>query len=391
MQEKYKDKAGRTMAGNPKRMNILWLVDHLGYNNAMHGAGMYYLNTIPVFDKMKFNIILGVLREEEYLVNYFTDKNINIRILKRGKFSPMTLVDILRIAKEEHIQLIHAHGYGAANFGRIAGMIRGIPTIVHAHDDDRYYPLYQNLADRLLRNHTDKALAVSESVKKSCINKRHIGKDRTFVIHNGIPLRDFVPPEGERVQKERKRLGIESDFKVIGTVAKLREEKGTRYLIESAAKVLGIFPKTNLLIAGDGPLMEELKNLSEKLGISDRVLFAEFRDDIPVILSIIDIFVIPSLTEGSPLALLEAMAMGKPIVATNVGGIVEILRDGETGLLVPSRDPEAIAEKIVHLLRNEAESRKLGLRAREEVEKYDIQSHVQKVAGHYDELIASVQ
>jgi glycosyltransferase involved in cell wall biosynthesis len=85
------------------------------------------------------------------------------------------------------------------------------------------------------------------------------------------------------------------------------------------------------------------------------------------------------------------MAMGKPIVATNVGGIVEILRDGETGLLVPSKDPEAIAEKIVHLLRNEAESRKLGLRAREEGKKYDIRSHVQKLAVHYDELISSVQ
>lgn len=378
-------------ADNHKMMNILWLVDHLGYNNAMHGAGMYYLNTIPVFDKRKFNVTLCVLREEDYLIKLFTDKKINIRILKRGKFSPMTLVDILRIAKEEKIHLIHAHGYGAANFGRLVGMIRGIPTIVHAHDDDRYYPLYQNLADLLLRNYTDKAIAVSESVKESCINKRNISKDKTFVIHNGISLQDFATPEGERVQKERKRLGIESDFKVIGTVAKLREEKGTRYFIESAAKVLEIFPKTNLLVAGDGPLIGELKNLTEKLGIGNRVIFAGFRDDIQVILSIIDIFVIPSITEGSPLALLEAMAMGKPIVATNVGGIVEILRDGETGLLVPSRDPEAIAEKIVHLFRNEAESRKLGLRAKEEVEKYDIHSHVQKLAWHYDEMVASVQ
>jgi glycosyltransferase involved in cell wall biosynthesis len=331
------------------------------------------------------------LREEDYLIKFFTDKEVNLRILGRGKFSPMTLVDILRITKEERIQLIHAHGYGAANFGRLAGMIRGIPTIVHAHDDDRYYPLYQNLADRLLRNHTDKAIAVSGSVGKSCINKRHIGKDKTFVIHNGIPLKDFTAPDGERVRKERARLGIGPDFKVIGTVAKLREEKGTRYLIESAVKVLEIFPKTLLLIAGDGPLMEELKTLSEKLGIADRVIFAGFRDDIPVILSIIDVFVIPSITEGSPLALLEAMAMGKPIVATNVGGIVEILRDGETGLLVPSRDPGALAEKVVHLFRNEAESGKLGLRAKEEAEKYDIQSHGQKLAGHYDELIASVQ
>jgi glycosyltransferase involved in cell wall biosynthesis len=378
-------------AENNKRMNILWIVDHLGYNNAMHGAGMYYLNTIPVFDKKKFNVILCVLREEDYLIKFFTDKEVNLRILGRGKFSPMTLVDILRITKEEHIQLIHAHGYGAANFGRLAGMIRGIPTIVHAHDDDRYYPLYQNLADRLLRNHTDKAIAVSGSVGKSCVNKRHIGKDKTFVIHNGIPLKDFAAPDGERVRKERARLGIGPDFKVIGTVAKLREEKGTRYLIESAVKVLEIFPKTLLLIAGDGPLMEELKTLSEKLGIADRVIFAGFRDDIPVILSIIDIFIVPSITEGSPLALLEAMAMGKPIVATNVGGIVEILRDGETGLLVPSRDPGAIAEKVVQLFRNEAESGKLGLSAKEEAEKYDIQSHGQKLAGHYDELIASAQ
>jgi len=390
MQEKYKEKVEKVMADKIK-MNILWLVDHLGYNNAMHGAGMYYLNTIPVFDKRKFNVILCVLREEDYLIKLFKDKEVNICILGRGKFSPLTLVDIIRITKEEQIHLIHAHGYGAANFGRLAGMIRGIPTIVHAHDDDRYYPSYQRVADRLLRNYTNRAIAVSESVKESCINKRNISKDKIFVIHNGIPLQDFVMPEGERVQKERNRLGIGSDFKVVGTVAKLREEKGTQYFIESAVKVLEIFPKTNLLIAGDGPLMEELKILSEKLGLGNRVLFAGFRDDIPAILSIIDIFVIPSITEGSPLALLEAMAMGKPIVATNVGGIVEILRDGETGLLVPSKDPEAIAEKIVHLLRNEAESRKLGLRAREEVEKYDIQSHVQKVAGHYDELIASVQ
>jgi glycosyltransferase involved in cell wall biosynthesis len=370
-------------------MNVLWLVDHLGYNSAMHGAGMYYLNTIPVFDKTKFNVILCVLREEDYLIKYFTGKDINIYDLGRGKFNPMTLLDIITITKKERIDLIHAHGYGAGNFGRLAGMICGIPAIVHAHDDDRYYPLYQNLADRLLRNYTDMAIAVSESVKNSCINKRHIREDKTFVIHNGIPLQDFLSPEADIVQKERERLGIEPDFMVIGTVAKLREEKGTRYLIESAAKVMDLHPKTNLLIAGDGPLMGDLKNLSEKHGIADRVRFAGFRNDIPVILSIIDRFVIPSITEGSPLALLEAMAMGKPIIATNVGGIVEILRDGETGLLVPSRDPEALAERIVHLLGDVTESRRLGSRAREEIGKYDICSHVRKLSRHYAELVES--
>ena len=193
--------------------------------------------------------------------------------------------------------------------------------------------------------------------------------------------------EKERIERERKRLGIEQDFKVIGTVGKLREEKGTKYLIESAVKVLEVFPKTRFLIAGDGPLRKELEILSKQLMIDRNIIFAGFCQDIPAILSIDDIIAIPSLTEGSPLALLEAMAMGKPIVATNVGGIREILRDGETGLLVPSRDPKALSEKIIHLLKNENDANLLGLRAKEEVRKYDNRFHVRKLEEHYFELL----
>lgn len=376
------------MADSMEKLNVLWLVDHLGLKGSMHGASMYYLNTIPVFDKNKINVTLCVLRKEDNLTEYFREKGIKILNFGRGKFDPMTLVDILNITRKERIDLLHAHGYGAANFGRLAGMIRGIPVIMHAHDDDRNYPLHQKLADQLLSRFTDRAIAVSGSVKESCVKKRNMSESKTFVMHNGISLGNFNTPEAARIQAERNRLGVGLGVKVVGTVGKLREEKGTKYFIESAGKVLELFPETLFVIAGDGPLMEELKYLSRKLEIANKVVFAGFCQDIPAILSIMDVVVIPSLTEGSPLALLEAMAMGKPIIATSVGGITEILRDGETGLLVPSKDPVALAEKIKYFFGNMNEAMNLGRRAKEESKKYDINAHVKTLENHYRDILS---
>ena len=105
-------------------------------------------------------------------------------------------------------------------------MLYKIPIIVHSHDEDRNYPLHQKLADRLLTKFTDKSIAISESVKQSCIKKRKMSEEKIFVIHNGIPLQDFSIPEKDRIQRERTRFGITLGFNVIGTVARLREEKG---------------------------------------------------------------------------------------------------------------------------------------------------------------------
>jgi len=369
-----------------KKMHVLWLVDHLGHKGFMHGAGKYYLNTIPFFDKTKFDITLCVLRKKDNLTKHFEEQGIKIYHLGRGKFDPCTLFDLIKLAEKERINLIHAHGYGAANFGRLAGIMSRIPIILHAHDDDRNYPLYQKVADRLLSGFTDKAIAVSASVKESCVRKRKINEKKISVIHNAISLENFTATERGRIERERERLGVVPDRKVVGTIANLREEKGTRYLIASAVNVLEIFPETIFLIVGDGPLREELAGLARQLGIEGRIVFAGFCQDIPAILAIFDIVVIPSLTEGSPLALLEAMAVGKPIVATKVGGIKEILRDRETALLVPSKDPNALAEKIVYLLKNNNEAIKLGIKTKEESMKYDINIHIRRLEKHYFEL-----
>ena len=370
-----------------KKINLLWLVDHLGYSGFIHGAGKYYLNTLPFMDSTSFNTFLYVLRSRDNLTRQFEDKGINIHHLGRSKLDPFTLLDIIKVVKKENIQLIHCHGYGSANFGRLVKLFTNVRVVIHAHDDDRNYPWHQNISDLLLKNFNDKAIAVSEGVKESSIKKRRIPSERISVMHNGIPLEEFKTFTLDEISKEKKNMGINFNAKVIGTIAKLREEKGTEFFIKSAPNIIKEFPDTVFLIVGDGPLRTKLEELSKSLSIDEKVIFAGFRENIPIILSLIDIVVIPSLTEGSPLALLEAMAMSKPIVATNVGGMQEILKDNENGLFVPPQDPGALSDKISFLLKNEDEAKSLGARAKEDSSKYDIRLHVKKLDGIYKELL----
>lgn len=367
-------------------MNVLWVVDHLGYNGSMHGAGKYYLNTIPLLEKSKFNVTLCVLRRRDNLTEHFEERGIRIHHLGRGKLDPLTLFDLIKLIRKESTNLIHAHGYGSSNFGRLVGAICGIPTIVHAHDEDSNYPWYQALADSFLSRFNHRVIAISKAVRKSCIKKRKTPEDHVLVMYNGIPLEEFKMPEPEEVEKQKRRLGIYPDLRIVGTVAKLREEKGIEYLLKSAPKVLAVLPNTLFVIVGDGPLRKQLEVLSRQLQIDQNVIFLGYRHNVSNILPVFDMKVLPSLTEGFGLAMVEAMAMGKPIVATNVGGIQEILKDGETALLVPPKDPEALAEKIIYLLKSKDRARRLGMKAKEESRKYDIHLYVKKLEQEYIRL-----
>lgn len=370
-----------------KIFNVLWVVDHLGYDGIMHGAGKYYLNTIPAIDKTKFNVTLCVLRARDHLTNLFEEAKINITHLGKQKFDPRILSSLINFLKKGNFDLIHSHGYGSDNFGRIVGSILGIPTIIHAHDENSNYPLIQNIADFLLVPLTSNAIAVSQNVKESCIKKRRINQKKIFVLHNGIPLKNFIRLDEKLIDEEKRRFGIKSDSVVLGTVARLRKEKGLKYLIQSVPEILNSFSNIVFFIAGDGPIREELETLAKDLKVENKIIFAGFCNNIPAVLSLIDIFVAPSLTEGSPLGIFEAMAMGKPIIASNVGGIKEILNDNETALLVPAENSEQLAAKILFLLKNKNEMRSLGTKAFEESKKYDNSFLVKKLEDIYFELL----
>jgi glycosyltransferase involved in cell wall biosynthesis len=369
------------------KINVLWLVDHLGYKGFMHGAGKYYLNSIPYFNKEKFNVTMCVLRGRDNLTKQFEEKGINTVHLGRGKIDPRTLFDLTKLVRNKNINLIHCHGYGSANFGRLTKIFTGIPVIIHAHDDDRYYPWHQMLADRFLKKYIDQAIAVSEAVRVSGIEKRKIPAERIIAMHNGIPLTEFQMLQPDEVIAEKKHLGISQGTNIIGTIAKLREEKGVEYLIKAIPDVLKVFPDSVFVIVGDGYLRNDLENLSKDLNIINNVKFLGYCEKVSNILSTFDIKVLPSLTEGFGLVIVEAMTMGKPIIATQVGGLKEILKDGETCLFVPPGNPGILAEKIIYLLQHKDEAKRLGDRAKVESKKYDINLHDQKLEELYEKIL----
>ena len=225
------------------RINVLIVSDHVSYNGRIHGVGMFFYNILPCINKDKYRTVLCVLRSKDSSEDFFKAQDITIKYLGKDKFDPTTLISILKIIKEERVDILHLHGYGASNFGRLAALIMGIPTIVHSHDDNPNYPLYQRIADLILAHFTSKIIAVSESARESAIKKRKFSENKVIVMHNAIPLQKFHELDANQIEKEKMRLRIASDYRIIGTVTRLREEKGNKYLLEAAKKYLNYFPR----------------------------------------------------------------------------------------------------------------------------------------------------
>jgi glycosyltransferase involved in cell wall biosynthesis len=371
-------------------LNILWIIDHLGYKTAIHGAGMYILNIVPAFDPAVVQIHLGVLRKNPELEKYLAQNKImNFYSFARKKYDPFTIFDFLSVIREKKIRIIHSHGYGSDNFGRLAGKITGVPAIIHTHDPLHYYPWVQKAADTLLAGFTRFSIAVSPSIKEIVTCKRKIKPEKITVFPTCIPLRQFSPLSRKESAIARQELEIPPGWKTVGTLGRLHQQKGMEFLLRAAPAILKDFPKTLFLIIGDGPLRDSLEGLSHLLGLSPNVKFIGYRQDVRRILGVIDIAVLPSLWEGTPIALLEAMAMGRPIVATSVGGMKAVLSHEKTALMVQPGDPEALAAAIAHLLTDKRFAARLGAASLKESRNYDSQYAATKLQKLYLRILTN--
>jgi glycosyltransferase involved in cell wall biosynthesis len=369
-----------------RKINILIATDHAGYKGNIAGVGQYLLNTLPRVNQERFNMMLIVLRETASLEKQLEKTGVRILQIKRRKFDPLTLYEFIRAIRQQKTDVLHLHQYASSNFGRLAGKIMGVPTVLHIHGPDLHYPPYQWVADRLLAGFTDCVLAVSGSVKKECERNRAISAGRIITLHNGVPLENFNQLSASRIRDLKKCWNIPPESPIVGTITRLHEEKGNRYLLEAAARVLDVFPNTRFLLVGDGPLLGQLEELACDLGIERNVIFAGFQADVAEMLSLFDVKVIASTAEGHPQALLEAMAMGKAVVATEVGGIPEIIIDGSNGFLVPPGDPRKLADKIIYLLQNEKVRILLGEKAHEQSRIYSLDAHVSRLESIYEHM-----
>jgi glycosyltransferase involved in cell wall biosynthesis len=296
------------------------------------------------------------------------------------------LYDIL---SKGSFHLVHSHGYFADIIGTPVCKILRIPHISTCHgfiSNDRNLKLY-NFLDRFSLRFCDKVIAVSEGIKKDLVEKG-INKSKIFVIQNAV--QNSYNPDNffESRLNKRKLIRMEENEYVVGYVGRLSDEKGLEYLIGAGLMLKERGEAFKILIIGDGPKRKELEDLVKEKDIQREVIFAGFQADVETWFPVIDVFVLPSLTEGTPMALLEVMATGIPAIATSVGGVPNIIEDGVNGILTDPADSKKLADKILTLAHNLSLSKKIAQSALSTIEKqYSVYNWCRKIEGQYDSLL----
>jgi len=353
------------------------------------------LDLLKDWDSEKYRVYVCALKKPGVLDKQAKAQGLNVSYFDRQKYDPRKILDLIRFIRKNKIQIVHTHLLGAGIIGRIAATICQVPVvIVHDHSG---FPMLSNIPtvySRLLRMMdkpltyvTDRVIAVSYSVKERRIKRGLPDKNKVVVIHNGIDINKFNSDLYDN-DKIRETMSIGASDVVIGAVGRLSPEKGLDFLLEAASKIYSKYTEAKLVIIGDGPCRNMLEQQTIDLGISEKVIFTGFRDDVPELLSAMDIFVSSSLFEAFPMVILEAMSMSKPVVATNVGGIPEMIIPGVTGFIVPPGDSEALYTAIIQLLDDPDRRITFGQNGRQRIEEFfTTQVIVNKLVELYDELV----
>ncbi|APG26448.1 hypothetical protein A7E78_00340 [Syntrophotalea acetylenivorans] len=261
---------------------------------------------------------------------------------------PKVVLDIYKIIKKLKIEVIHTHNPSPHFYGALAGFFAGVPVVHTKHG--RNYPGSKKkvLLNRLSTAFTSKIVAVSHEAAEVCRLTEKVPEQKIHTIWNGVDVSAFLPANGKKPLLSS--LGIDDTNVVVGIVARLSPEKNHSCLLRAFAETQSEFPLGRLLIVGDGVLRQQLEAEVKSLGLGTSVIFTGSRHDVPELLREFDVFCLSSKTEGLPLTVLEAMACSLPVVATNVGGNSEAVKDGETGFLVESDDSAALGIRLKSLL-----------------------------------------
>jgi glycosyltransferase involved in cell wall biosynthesis len=313
-----------------------------------------------------------------------------------NRYNAANLLKLIRIIKDHRIDIVHGQGARAEFYARIAAMLAGgtkcVSTIampVEGYNVPFLIKQIYRFFDRLSEKYVERFIVVSDVLKDIMIRKHGIAAERVIRIYNGIEIDHYDPERMDASRnKVRHELGLNEKASIIGAIGRLVWQKGFEYLIRSFPGVLKSCPDARLLLVGDGPLRANLEVLSEALDMKDKIIFAGFRSDIKEILASMDILVIPSLLEGFPMVTLEAMAMAKPIVATDIDGLREQIIDGESGILLPPEDPNALIRSIVRLLNEPQLAMRMGSYARKHVEtEFPVEKMIMETHEVYQSLI----
>lgn len=284
----------------------------------------------------------------------------------RGKLDPVTVLKLVRLARERRVDVIHTHLSTASLLGAFAARLAGKPSVAHVH----------GLNTATCFRFSDTVIAVSEAVKRH-LCAQGIDEGKVRVVHNGIDPARFAPIPADEA---RASLGYDPHSPIFGVFGRLSSEKGQRTALEAMFLIRLELPNARLVLAGDGRDRVDLEAAAEALGVGQNVVFTGFVQDVRQVMSACDAVVVPSMREGFGLAAVEAMALERPVVASDTGGLSEVVVHAETGFLVPPGNPQVLAESLIELCRNRALARDMGGRGRERVrERFDLRKQMEAV------------
>lgn len=320
---------------------------------------------------------------------------------KKGRYDVSTLWRLRALMRRDRPDIVHTWLFTANTWGRIAAWLARrpcggqarVPVIIASERAvDRWKNPFHRLADRRLAAASAAIVANCEAVKRFCVEDVGIPSKRVRVILNGMNLRSFDLAFSHAIRDVIADANRGADRVRMGTVARLEPQKGIRFLIEAMELLQSSGVDAELWIVGDGPDRPELEAMvNASPDLRDSVKFLGQRDDVPALLGQMDMFVLPSLWEGLPNAVMEAMAARLPVVATSVDGTPELVNDGETGLLVPPKSPEALADAIAKLVADGALRQRMGQAGRRRIEQHFTEDRmIAETEALYRELIERV-
>jgi glycosyltransferase involved in cell wall biosynthesis len=291
--------------------------------------------------------------------------------------------------------VVHTHSSKAGILGRLAAILTRIPIIIHTPHGHVFFGHFGLLASKLFlwiekwfAFLTDRIIALTEGEKEDYL-KLSVGRpDKLITVHSGVDIQQFSNIE-INVNEKKQTLGLLPNEFLVGFVGWLLPIKGPMHLLRAMASVWIEHPGVTLVVVGKGDLDVDLRAEALQLNADGRIKFLGWRDDIDEIMQIFDVLVLPSLNEGMGRVLVEAMAAGKPVIASNIGGIPDLVKHGHTGILVPPADEANLAGAIVRLVSNPKEARRMGELARIHSQRFSLETMIEKIDAIYDDLIFS--
>ena len=370
---------------------ILFVIDGLEFG----GGERCFAQIISRLPKDQYEIFLASAGNNLF---YDAIQNARVHLIPLDfsrKCNPALFTRLARIIRAEGIDVVHGQGARAEFYARLASGLakksKYISTIampVEGYDVGKFQKRAYRFLDRFSERYVDRFIVVSDSLKERMISQHAVPAEKIVRIYNGIEIDFYNPAEQEdRRAKIRKDLSLDNDVLLVGAIGRLVWQKGFEYFLQCIPDVIGICSRIKFLLVGEGPLRRPLEDISKRLGIEPFIIFTGQRNDIRDVLAALDILVIPSVLEGLPMITIEAMAMGKPIIATRIDGITEQIRDGKEGLLIASRSPVELGSAIGRIAGDSLLASSLGNAARQRVTtEFSVQQMIEATIKVYEEL-----